>query len=90
MSDVPEWRRGVDLERVDAALLGLGPLLRSVASTGSAFLIKVDGERCGGANPPLFTVVVSGDGDEVGAIRVDDADLVRAVAKAIGAMDLRL
>jgi hypothetical protein len=90
MDEVPEWRRGVDLQRIDAALRELEPLLRAVARTGSVFLIKVDGLRSEGAHPSIFTVVASGDDDGVGVVRVDDADLVRAVAKAIAELDSRL
>lgn len=53
-------------------------------------MIKVDGERTEGANPPIFTAVVSGSTDTTGPIRFDDSDLVRAVAKAITASDAAL
>lgn len=86
---VPAWRADVDLDGVQLALEELDSLLRSVAATGASMLIKVDGERTDGVNPKIFTVVVSGIGDEVGPIRVDDADLGRAVHRAVKGFDTR-
>jgi hypothetical protein len=83
----PHWRQDVDLDQVGLALTELVPLLRAVAATGSSMLIKVDGERTSGANPPIFTVVISGSAREAAPIRYDDSDLPRGVAKAIGAFD---
>jgi len=79
----------VDLDGVQVALEELDPLLRAVAATGASMLIKVDGERTGGVNPKIFTVVVSGMGDGAGPIRVDDADLGRAVQRVVEALDIR-
>lgn len=64
-------------------------LLRAVAATGASMLIKVDGERTDGVNPKIFTVVISGIGDEAGPIRLDGTDLGRAVQRAVGAFDTR-
>ena len=83
----PAWRTGVDLDGVQLALEELDPLLRAVAATGASLLIRVDGERTEGANPKIFTVVVSGT--EAGPIRFDDADLGRAVHRAVKAFDSR-
>jgi hypothetical protein len=68
-------------------LMKLRPLLEAVAATGSSMLIKVDGERVVGVNPPIFTVVISGLADGTGPIRFDDTDLDRAVATAVAAFD---
>ena len=86
---VPAWRADVDLDGVQLALAELDPLLRSVAATGASMLIRVDGERTDGAHPKIFTVVVSGLGDEAGSIRFDDADLGRAVQRAVKELDAR-
>ncbi len=85
----PAWRAGVDLGGVQLALEELDPLLRAVAATGASMLIKVDGERTDGVNPKMFTVVISAVGDEVGPIRLDGADLGRAVQRAVKAFDTR-
>jgi hypothetical protein len=45
-------------------------------------LIKVDGERLSGANPPIFTVVISVDAGEAAPIRCDDSDLPREAVLA--------
>ncbi len=86
---VPDWRADVDLDGVQLALEELDPLLRAVAATSASMLIKVDGERTDGVNPKIFTVMVSGMGDEAGPIRVDDADLGRAVQRVVEAFDIR-
>lgn len=83
----PSWRQHVDLEQAQLALLELELLLRAVAETGASFIIKVDGGRTEGANPPIFTAVVSGTANPAASIRFDDSDLARAVAKAISAVD---
>ena len=70
---VPNWRADVNLDGVQLALDELDPLLRSVAATGASMLIKVDGERTAGANPQVFTVVVSGPGRQA-VHRPSDAD----------------
>lgn len=85
----PAWRAGVDLDGVQLAVEELDSLLRAVAATGASMLIKVDGERTDGVNPKIFTVVISGVGDEAGPIRLDGADLGRAVQRAVEAFDTR-
>ncbi|WP_158220531.1 hypothetical protein [Kineosporia sp. A_224] len=50
--------------------------------------MKVDGGRIEGANPRIFTAVVSGPDDY--AARFDDTDLARCATKAISAFDARL
>jgi hypothetical protein len=85
----PDWRADVDLDVVEMVLDGLDPLLRAVAATGASMIIKVDGERTSGIDPKVFTVVISGIGDEGGPIRVDGADLGRAVHRALGEFDHR-
>jgi hypothetical protein len=89
-TSTPIWRQHVDLEQTQLALLELEPLLRAIAETGLSFIIKVDGGRTEGANPPVFTAVVSGTAHHAASIRCDDSDLVRAVAKAISAVDTAL
>lgn len=84
---VPAWRADVNLDGVQLALEELDPLLRSIAATGASMLIRVDGERTDGVNPKIFTVVVSGPGDQVRSIRFDDADLGRAVRRAVTELD---
>lgn len=79
----------MDLDGVQLALEELDSLLRAVAAAGASMLIKVDGERTDGVNPKIFTVMVSGMGDETGSIRVDDADLGRAVQRVVEAFDTR-
>ncbi len=79
----------MDLGGVQLALDELEPLLRAVAATGASMLIKVDGERTDGVNPTIFTVVISAVGDEVGPIRLDGADLGRAVQRAFEAFVTR-
>ncbi|AGL19698.1 hypothetical protein L083_6188 [Actinoplanes sp. N902-109] len=79
----------MDLDGAQLALEQLDPLLRAVAATGASMLIKVDGERTDGVNPKMFTVVISGIGDEAGPIRLDGADLGRAVQRAVEAFDTR-
>lgn len=86
----PTWRQHVDLEQAQLALLDLEPLLRGIAETGASFIIKVDGQRTEGANPPIFTAVISDTTYATAAIRFDDSDLVRAVANAIRAFDTAL
>jgi hypothetical protein len=86
----PTWRQQVDLEQAQSALLDLEPLLRGIAETGASFVIKVDGQRTEGANPPIFTAVISGTTHTTASIRFDDSDLVRAVANAIRAFDATL
>lgn len=84
-----QWRRDVDLEKVQLALVDLRTLLEAVAATGSSLLLKVDGERVRDRIPRLFTVVISDAADESGPIRVDDSDLGRAVLRAVAAFDAR-
>ncbi|MBQ1041434.1 MULTISPECIES: hypothetical protein [Micromonospora] len=79
----------MDLDGVQLAVEELDSLLRAVAATGASMLIKVDGERTDGVNPKIFTVVISGVGDEAGPIRLDGADLGRAVQRAVEAFDTR-
>lgn len=67
----------------------LDSLLRAVAATGASMLIKVVGERTDGVNPKIFTVMISGIGEEDGPIRLDGADLGRAVQRAVEAFDTR-
>ncbi|SNT64550.1 hypothetical protein SAMN05421812_11793 [Asanoa hainanensis] len=76
----------MDLDRVRPALEQVEPLLRAVAATGSTMLIKVDGERTN--TTQIFTVVVSGG--QANSVRVEDAQLVRAVRRALtsAALDL--
>jgi hypothetical protein len=83
----PAWRTGVDLDGVQLALEELDPLLRAVAATGASMLIRVDAERTEGARPKIFTVLISGTG--AAPIRFDDADLGRAVRRAVKAFDSR-
>jgi hypothetical protein len=85
----PTWRQEVDVEGVKLALMELRSLLQAVAATGSSMLIKMDGERRESANPPIFTVVISGIADDADPIRFDDSDLIRAVVRAISAFDAR-
>jgi hypothetical protein len=89
MDPHPAWRADVDLDGIQLALEELDQLLRAVAATGASMLIKVDGERTTGVNPKIFTVMVSDIGDEAGPIRLDGADLGRAVHQAVKAFDAR-
>lgn len=86
----PTGRQHIDLEQAQLALLELEPLLRGIAETGASFMIKIDGQRTEGANPPIFTAVISGTTHATASIRFDDSDLVRAVAHAIKAFDATL
>ena len=83
----PDWRRGVDLDEDLVAFSCGAPLLEAVYRAGSQMFIRVDPERTAGANPAKFTVVISGREPDDHAIRYDDADLSRAVGKAIADFD---
>ena len=86
-SDSRQWRHGVDLDDVEVALGYLGSLFDAVYAAGASMLVRVDAERTVGANPARFTVAISGQLPDDHPIRHDDADLVRAVRKAVDDFD---
>jgi hypothetical protein len=77
---------GADIARritLSSLVLNRGGHFCKIHDVGASMLIGVDADGTGGTNPARFTVALSGIRPDAGAVRYDDADLVRAVRKAV-------
>ena len=83
----PAWRRGLDVGELEVAAAFLGELLDAAYHAGASVMLRVDAQRTHGANPSRFTVVIDGPAPQRRVIRWDEANLPRAIARAVDHLD---